>query len=109
MRSPVERLHIFATIKPKPEFFDQAKAALEELVQPTLAEPGCHLFTVLENRDKPGVLHLFEIFDDDAAVQKHYEKYYTKEVFAKYQDWLASPVDIQHLSVTSSFSSEQFV
>ncbi len=37
MLKPVERLHIFATIKPKPEFFNQAKAALEELVPPTLA------------------------------------------------------------------------
>ncbi len=109
MRSPIERLHIFATIRPKPEFFDRAKAALEELIQPTLAEPGCHLFTVLKNCDEPGVLHLFEIFDDEAAVQMHYQKDYTKEVFAKYQDWLASPVDIQHLSVTSSLSSEQFL
>ena len=109
MLKPVERLHIFATIKPKPEFFDRAKAALEELVPPTLAEPGCHLFTVLENRDEPGILHLFEIFDDDAAVQAHYEKDYTKDVFAKYQDWLAAPVEIHHLSVTSPLSSEQFV
>lgn len=109
MLKPIERLHIFATIKPKPEHFNDAKTALEELVPPTLAEPGCHLFTVLENRDEPGILHLFEIFDDEAAVQAHYEKGYTKDVFAKYQNWLQSPVDIQHLSVTSPLSSEQFI
>jgi len=108
MPEPIERLHIFATIRPKVEHFAEAKAALEQLVAPTLAEPGCHLFTVLENRDEPGLLHLFEIFDDETAVAAHYAQDYTKEVFASYQAWLAAPVEIQHLSVTSSISSEQF-
>lgn len=103
-----DHLYIFATIKPKPEFFDQAKAALEELVPLTLAEPGCHLFTVLENRDEPGSLHLFEIFSDKAAMQAHHAKKYTKDVFAKYQKWLAAEIDIQYLSVTSALSSGQF-
>lgn len=108
MTAAEERLHIFATIRPKPEFLDVAKQALEDLIPPTLAEPGCHLFTVHENRDTPGVLHLFEIFDDDAAVQEHYEQDYTKDVFAKYQNWLDAPVEIQHLKVTASSSSDQF-
>jgi quinol monooxygenase YgiN len=109
VRKPAEHLYLFATIKPKPEHFNDAKAALEELIPPTLGEPGCHLFTVLETRDELGVLHLFEIFDDEAAVQAHYEKEYTKSVFAKYQSWLSSPVTIQHLSMTSPSSLEQFV
>ncbi|MBE5073462.1 antibiotic biosynthesis monooxygenase [Erythrobacteraceae bacterium E2-1 Yellow Sea] len=109
MPEPTGRLHIFATIWPKAEHFAEAKAALEQLVAPTLAEAGCHLFTVLENRDEPGVLHLFEIFEDQAAVAEHYAQDYTKEVFASYQDWLAAPVDIQHLSATSPISAEQFL
>ena len=102
-------LHIFATIRPKAEHFDDAKAALEQLVAPTLAEPGCHLFSVLENRDRPELLHLFEIFEDEAAVAEHYAQGYTKEVFASYEEWLAVPVDIQHLSAASPMSAEQFL
>lgn len=60
MRKVAERLHIFASIKPKPEHFNDAKTALEELIPPTLAEPGCHLFTVFENRDEPSILHLLK-------------------------------------------------
>ncbi len=104
----VKRLHIFATIHPKPEFFEKAKTALEQLVPPTLEEPGCHLFSVLESKDEPGILHLFEIFDNEDAVQEHYAQDYTKDVFAKYQDWLAAPVKIQHMSPASMSSAEQF-
>lgn len=103
-----KHLHIFATIRPKAEHFAEAKAALEQLVAPTLAEPGCHLFTVLENRDEPGLLHMFEIFDDEAAVAVHCAQDYTKAVFASYQAWLAAPVEIQHLATTSPISTEQF-
>ena len=103
------KLYIFATIRPKAKHYAEAKATLEQLVPPTLAEPGCRLFTVFENRDEPGLLHLFEIFDDEAAVAAHYEEDYTKEVFASYQNWLASPVEIQHLSITSPISAEQFL
>lgn len=101
-------LYIFATIRPKARHYAAAKAALEHLVAPTLAEPGCHLFTVLENRDEPGLLHLFEIFTDQAAVDAHYAQDYTEAVFASYQDWLAAPVEVQHLSATSAVSVEQF-
>ena len=94
-------LHIFATIRPKAEHFAEAKAALEQLVAPTLAE--------LENRDEPGLLHLFEIFDDDEAVAAHYAQDYTKAVFASYKAWLAAPVEVQHLAATSSISAEQFI
>lgn len=108
MHKSADRLHIFATITPKAEFFNDAKKALEELVPPTLEETGCHLFTVFLNRDNPGVLHLFEIFENEEAVQLHYEKDYTKEVFAKYENWLQAPVEIQHLSATSLISAKQF-
>ena len=108
MPEPEERLHVFATIRPKPDHFGDAKTALENLIPPTLSEPGCHLFTVYENLDEPGVLHLFEIFDDEAALHAHYDKDYTQDVLEKYKGWLNAPVEIVHLAVTSDSSSAQF-
>lgn len=108
MTDRVERIYIFATIRPKPEHFAEAKLALEDLIKPTLDEPGCHLFTVLENSDQPGCLHLFEIFEDEGAIAAHYAQEYTQKVFASYEAWLAEPVAIEHLSATSPLSSEQF-
>lgn len=108
MPDAVDRTVVFATIRPKREHFEKARAALEELIPPTLAEPGCHVFSAFESREEPGVLHLFEVFDDDAAVTFHYEQDYTKAVFASYKDWLARPVEVQHMTTTSAISAGQF-
>jgi len=108
MSHPDDRVHVFATIKPKPEYFEEAKTALEQLIEPTLEEPGCHLFTVFKSCDEPNVLHLFEIFKDKAAIEAHYAKEYTKQVFLKYKEWLLVPVDVHHLSVTSNLSADQY-
>jgi len=108
MTKPGESLYIFATIRPKPEYVEEALKALEAIVQQTIAESGCHLFTVLRDRGDPGVLNLFESFDNDEAVKRHYDQPYTKAVFEKYRDWLAEPVGIKHLKLTSSVSAGQF-
>ena len=39
-----DKLFLFATIRIKPEHLDKARAALDELMIPTLGEPGCHMF-----------------------------------------------------------------
>ncbi len=51
-------LFLFATIRPKPEHLDKARAAIDDLIPKTLAEPGCHLFAAFESGSEDGVLHL---------------------------------------------------
>tara|TARA_E500000318_G_C3437645_1_gene163695 strand:+ start:131 stop:454 length:324 start_codon:yes stop_codon:yes gene_type:complete len=102
------RLYLFATIRPKPEFFEAARAALDELVPLTMLEPGCHVFSAFISRDEPNSLHLFECFEDEAALTRHYEKPYTIEVFKKYEGWLAAPVEVRKLSASSAASAGQF-
>lgn len=103
-----QRLYLFATIHPKPEFFNDARAALDQLVPPTLNEPGCHVFSAFVSHTQPNTLHLFECFDDEAALELHYAQPYTKEVFEKYQTWLAAPVEILKLGSSSLTSAAQF-
>lgn len=105
MTSP---LFIFATIKPKPEHYATARAALETLVAHTLKEPGCNLFAVFTANDDPGLLHLFESFKDSQALDHHYEQPYTQRVFEQYQDWLEEPVVVQKLSANDDISRQQF-
>ena len=102
------RLFLFATIRPKPEFFEAARTALDELVPTTLKEPGCHIFSAFVSRDEPDTLHLFECFEDEAALTSHYEKPYTMAVFKKYESWLAAPVEVRKLGASSDVSSGQF-
>lgn len=90
----MSKLFLFAEIQIKPEYFEEAKAALVALVPPTLVEPGCHVFAPFVARDQNCTLHLIECFEDESALQTHYDQDYTKQVFAAYETWLAAPVKV---------------
>ncbi|MEO1082040.1 MAG: putative quinol monooxygenase [Pseudomonadota bacterium] len=90
-----ENLCIIATINPRPEHLSDARKAISGIVERTCAEAGCRAFRLLEGSD--GRLRLYEEWEDEAALKAHYEKDYTRAVFAAYEDWLAESVDIVHL------------
>ncbi len=97
--SAMSRLAVFATIKPKPEFLDEAKHAILAIISETRAEKGCHTFSLHEDETQHGKLYLYEIWDNAAALDAHYAMPYTKTVFAAYQDWLAEPVAVTKMSI----------
>lgn len=86
-------LAIFATIVPRPEYFDSARRAIEAILERTRAEPGCAHFS-LYVREDGRALHLFEGWADRAALDAHYAQPYTRDVMSRYDDWLAKPLDI---------------
>ncbi len=88
------RLALFATITPKPEYFDDALRAVQAVIPPTLAEPGCHRFELHRNLTAPGSFCLVELWEDPAALEFHHAQPYTKEVFDLYQTWLREPLVI---------------
>lgn len=91
MPEPESRLTVFAKITPKPEFLDQARQAIINIIPATRQEEGCRTFTLHE---ADGDLYLFEVWDTAGALELHYAQPYTKDVFAAYRDWLAKPVEI---------------
>ena len=102
-----ERYHLFAQVYLKPEHYEEAKQAVLEMIPLTLAEDGCEVFTLHEaSADQgdgaptppPATLYLYEVFKDKAAFEFHHAQSYTKEVFAKYQNWLRAPIDIVYLN-----------
>jgi quinol monooxygenase YgiN len=95
-------LIIFARITPKPEYFDTAKQAILAVIPQTIAEPGCRMFTLHEAKNKDDrSLYLYEIWDDAADLENHYNQEYTKAVFAAYQQWLEQPVHVIKLDKIS--------
>lgn len=89
-------LSVFATITPKPEYRQQVLASLEQILAPTRAEPGCHRFELHTGHDDDPNLYLVETWQDDAALQSHYQEPYITSVFDSYQTWLAqAPVVIK--------------
>lgn len=87
---------LFARITPRPEFFEDARRAVLSIVPATREEPGCHEF-ILHEGDGDGRLYLYEKFVDEAAFAAHHAQPYTRDVFEKYETWLAAPVEITRL------------
>ena len=87
---------IFATITPRPEHLDHARAAIRDILAPTRAEPGCMTFE-LHDAAEGETLHLYEVWADHAALEAHHAQPYTKTVFRHYADWLAVPVELRFL------------
>lgn len=95
----LSKLAVFATIKPKPEFLEDAKQAILAIIPETRSEAGCHTFSLHEDKTQHGNLYLYEIWDDAAALEAHYAMPYTKKVFTAYQEWLAEPVAVTKMSI----------
>lgn len=102
------KLFLFGVIPIKPEHFEEAQAALEQLIPLTLAEPGCHVFAAFASKDNSNTLHLFECFDDEDALNFHYAQDYTASVFKEYENWLSAPVEVTKMFATSPVSWKQF-
>lgn len=102
------KLFLFAVIQIKPEHFQEAKAALDEIIPPTLKEPGCQVFAAFVSKDRSNTLHLFECFDDEDALNFHYAQDYTASVFKKYETWLSAPVEVTKMLADSRVNWEQF-
>ncbi|MEO0394020.1 MAG: putative quinol monooxygenase [Pseudomonadota bacterium] len=91
-----DRLFLMARIEPKSEHLADAKQAIHGIINETRAEKGCFRFELHEGVGD-GCLYLYEEWSDKAALAAHYAQPYTKDVFAKYQNWLAREPDIFHM------------
>lgn len=90
-----QRLYLMARIAPKAEYFDAAKQAVAAIIPATSQEQGVDRFRLHEGEeDGAQILYLYETFQNEKALAYHYQQDYTKEVFEKYQNWLAEPVKI---------------
>ena len=69
---------------------------LNRIIDRTRAEPGCIEFRLSENVET-GTLHLYEEWQDEAALKAHHEQPYTVAVFKAYESWLAEEPEIVRL------------
>ena len=86
-------LFVFARISPKKEHFEDAKLAILNILGQTLEESGCRQFELHEDESET-YLFLYEEWTSNSAIEEHYQKPYTIEVFESYKKWLTVPVDV---------------
>lgn len=88
-------LNLFVRITPKPQHFQDAKAAILSILKQTRDEEGCVQFTLLEEKE---CLFLFEEWKSQEALDLHHRQTYTAAIFEQYQDWLARPIELTRMS-----------
>ncbi|MEM9502115.1 MAG: putative quinol monooxygenase [Pseudomonadota bacterium] len=81
-------LTYLATIPVKPEHMEEACHAVSSIVPATRAETGCIAFEPRRAADGSSTITIFEEWADRAAFDFHHAQNYTKDVFAKYENWL---------------------
>ena len=61
---------------------EELKAAMQELIDETLKEPGCELFKIFQHDGNPEAFTLWEIFSNPSALTEHMDKSYTQKFFS---------------------------
>jgi autoinducer 2-degrading protein len=90
-----ERSALVVKIRVKPEYRAQF---LEQMVADGVGseknEPGCLMFNIVRDNADPNVLHLFEVYRDDEAVEDHKKTPHFLKWLETTKDWLAAPLEI---------------
>nr|WP_221414746.1 putative quinol monooxygenase [Sphingobium lignivorans] len=59
------------SIRLPPERLDEARPVLARMVEASRTEPGCVAYSFAEDLLEPGLIRIFELFEDRAAQQAH--------------------------------------
>lgn len=82
-------------IRVKPEYREQF---LEQMMADAHGseknEPGCLMFNVVRDSADPDVIHLFEVYLDDNAVEAHKVAPHFVKWKETTKDWLAEPLEV---------------
>lgn len=79
----------------KPEYREQF---LEEMWADAVGsernEPGCLMFNVVHDNADPNVIYLFEVYEDEQAVEAHRKTPHFLKWSETTKDWLAEPREV---------------
>lgn len=88
---------IFSINRVRREHLDEFLAGVREHARNSSAEPGCLRYEVLQDRDDPQTVCLYEVFRDEAAFAEHQAADYYKEWMARSRDWRHHEQRIRHV------------
>ena len=66
-------LIIVGTIRLPPENLEAAHAAMQRMITASRAEEGCLGYSYSEDVLEPGLIHLTEMWEDQASLKKHWK------------------------------------
>lgn len=90
---------VLATFRPDPDHVDEVLEVLADMVAPTRGEPGNQTYDLYRGDAADGALfHLFEVYDDDEALQAHRDSEHYRAYRAAIGDLLAEPIGVALMS-----------
>ncbi|AZZ96933.1 antibiotic biosynthesis monooxygenase [Pseudoalteromonas sp. R3] len=92
-----DAINLVAYINPKSDYYQDCKAAIEAIIEPTRCEPGCQRFELYENKDK-SQLTLIERFSRRHDFDFHHAQPYTQKVYQLYEQALATPAELHFMT-----------
>ncbi len=93
---------IAGTIPVKPECREQAYKLASLLEQETRKEPGCFMYTFYADRNDPSTFFIFEEWESDEALAKHFQTEHMKQFMQQAPQILAGPPVAKKYTVTSA-------
>lgn len=71
---------VIARFQVRPGHVDTVIDLLKQAAIPSLAEPGCHLYTANQDLSDPNRIVMYEQYDDAEAFQRHLESAHVREL-----------------------------
>ena len=95
---------IAGTIPVKPEAREEAYKLASMLEEATRKEPGCFMYTFYADRNDPNTFFIFEEWESDEALAKHFQTEHMKQFQQKAPQILAGKVVAKKYEVSSAAS-----
>ena len=93
---------IAGTIPVKPEAREEAYKLASMLEEAARKEPGCLMYTFYADRNNPSTFFIFEEWESDAALAKHFQTEHMKQFMQQAPNILAGPPAAKKYEVTSA-------
>ena len=94
-------LTLLVLIPAKPGQADALEAALKGLLAPTRAEQGCISYDAHRSKDDPNLFLMYETWESDAALDKHFEQPHMVDAVAKLPDLVVGGLNLQKFTKLS--------
>jgi quinol monooxygenase YgiN len=96
---------IFVSIKIKPGFRDRfIEASFGDAQGAVRDEPACFRFDILQNAEDPDQFHLYEVYENEAAMGPHRDSPHYKKWRETVQDWFEG--ETQRVVMSTVFPSD---
>ncbi|AYF78181.1 antibiotic biosynthesis monooxygenase [Nocardia yunnanensis] len=90
-------LHVVAELRAATGQEDRLRTALEAMIEPSLAEPGCLSYQPFTNPNSPAHMVVVEEWQDADALENHFVTEHFKHVAGVLDGILAEPMTIKRL------------